>query len=195
MDRRDLLKASLVAIPATVTASSAFADTGSSNNMPSTGGQDHPLLLQPNAQIKETAKANKMMIQNVFDAVLNGSRNAFRDATHDSLVMQVMGDSSWSITVCGKAKVFDIYFGYVNSRLSARNPLKILRLLADDDWVVMEATGDMVALDGRPYRNSYCLHYRIKRSQIVEMREYMDTVMCENHLGPFPVDLKEFLEK
>jgi uncharacterized protein len=35
------------------------------------------------------------------------------------------------------------------------------RFLADEDWVVVEAKGDMVAVDGRPYQNDYCLHYRI----------------------------------
>ena len=140
------------------------------------------------------AKSNKLMMQGIFEAVGRGDRKAYLDAMHEDLVMQVMGSSSWSQTVRGKAKVFEVFFGHVSSRLSARNPTKPFRFLADEDWVVVEAKGDMVAVDGRPYRNDYCLHYRIADGKIVEMKEYMDTVLCEDRLGPFPDELKARLQ-
>jgi uncharacterized protein len=126
------------------------------------------------------AQANKRMIQRIFEAAARGDRAAYVNAWHDDIIMQVMGASSWSQTVRGKAKVRDAFFGYVSSRLSARHPTKINRFLADDDWVIVEGKGDMVALDGRPYQNDYCL--------------YMDTVLCEDRLGPFPADLKARLQ-
>ena len=136
------------------------------------------------------ANSNKLMMQRIFEAIGRGDRKAYTDALHDDLVMQVMGASSWSQTVRGKAKVLDVFFGHVQSRLSARNPTKPFRFLADDDWVVVEAKGDMIAVDGRPYQNDYCLHYRIADGKIVEMKEYMDTVLCEDRLGRFPDELK-----
>jgi uncharacterized protein len=142
-----------------------------------------------------TAEANKRMMQSIFEAVGRGDRAAYVDAMHDDLVMQVMGSSSWSQKVRGKARVLDVFFGHVSSRLSARNPTKPFRFLADEDWVVMEAKGDMVALDGRPYRNDYCLHYRLADGKIVKMKEYMDTALCEDRLGVFPVELKARLQQ
>jgi uncharacterized protein len=142
-----------------------------------------------------TAQANKRMMQDIFGAVARGDRTAYVNAMHDDLVMHVAGSSSWAITVRGKAKILDVYFDHVASRLSARNPTKPIRFLADDDWVVVEAKGDMVATDGRPYQNDYCLHYRIVDGRIVEMREYMDTALCQDRLGPFPADLKAQLQK
>jgi ketosteroid isomerase-like protein len=139
-------------------------------------------------------KNNKLMMQGIFEAVARGDRTAYRDALHDDLVMQVMGSSSWSQTVRGKAKVLDVFFGHVLSRLSARHPTRPLRFLADEDWVVVEAKGDMIAVDGRPYQNDYCLHYRIADGKIVEMKEYMDTVLCEDRLGSFPDELKARLQ-
>jgi hypothetical protein len=53
----------------------------------------------------------------------------------------------------------------------------------------------MVALDGRPYQNDYCIHYRIAGGKIVEMKEYMDTALCEDRLGAFPDDVKAKLRK
>jgi uncharacterized protein len=134
------------------------------------------------------------MMQGIFDAIAKGDRSAYLDAMHEDLVMQVMGASSWSQTVRGKAKVFAVFFPYVQSRLSARHPTRPLRFLADDDWVIVEAMGDMIAADGRPYQNSYCLHYRITEGKIVEMKEYMDTALCEDRLGVFPDELKAQLQ-
>jgi uncharacterized protein len=144
--------------------------------------------------IDMNAKQNKLMMQGIFEAVGRGDRKAYVDAMHDDLVMRVMGSSSWAITVRGKARVLDEYFGYVQSRLQARNPTKPLRIIADDDWVIVEAKGDMVATDGRPYQNDYCLHYRVADGKIVEMKEYMDTSLCEDRLGRFPDELKARLQ-
>jgi uncharacterized protein len=141
-----------------------------------------------------SAEHNKKMMQNIFEAIANGDRTAYYNALHDDLVMHVMGSSSWSQTVRGKAKVLDVFFGHVSSRLRHRNPTKPFRFLADGDWVVIEAKGDMTALDGRPYQNDYCLHYRIADGKIVEMKEYMDTILCEDRLGPFPAELKARLQ-
>jgi uncharacterized protein len=141
-----------------------------------------------------SASTNKRMMQDIFAAIARGDRSVYQDALHDDLVMQVMGSSSWSQTVRGKAKVLDMFFGHVSARLSARGPTVPLRFLADEDWVMIEAKGDMTALDGRPYQNSYCLHYRIADGKIVEMKEYMDTALCEDRLGPFPDELKQRLQ-
>jgi uncharacterized protein len=136
------------------------------------------------------AVSNKLMVKSIFEAIARGERTAFSDAAHDDLIMHVMGESSWSITVKGKTKILVDYFGYVRTRLTGRNAIKPICFFADDDWVIMEAKGEMVALDGRPYQNCYCLHYRIENSKIIEMKEYMDTVLCEDRLGLFPCDLK-----
>jgi uncharacterized protein len=142
-----------------------------------------------------SAHDNKRMMQQIFEAAAQGDRTAYVDAWHDDIVMQVMGSSSWSQTVRGKAKVRDVFFGFVSSRLSARHPTKLHRFIADEDWVIVEGTGDMVALDGRPYQNNYSLHYRIADGKIVEMKEYMDTVLCEDRLGVFPAELKTRLQQ
>jgi ketosteroid isomerase-like protein len=140
------------------------------------------------------AKQNKLMMEGIFEAVGRGDRSAYEDALHDDVVMQVMGSSSWSQTVRGKANVLDVFFRHVSSRLSRRNPTKPFRFLADEDWVVIEAKGDMIAVDGRPYQNDYCLLYRIADDKIVEMKEYMDTILCEDRLGQFPEELKARLQ-
>ena len=52
----------------------------------------------------------------------------------------------------------------------------------------------MIAVDGRPYQNDYCLHYGSADGRIVEMKEYMDTILCVDRLGQFPEELKARLQ-
>jgi ketosteroid isomerase-like protein len=60
------------------------------------------------------------------------------------------------------------------------------RFIADDDWVVVEARGDLMTKAGERYDNHYCLIYRIEDGKIREIREYQDSTLCERVLGPFP---------
>jgi uncharacterized protein len=78
----------------------------------------------------------------------------------------------------------DLY-GYVASLLKQRRTVPV-RFIADDEWVAVEARGDMVTHAGERYDNHYCLIYRIENGKIHEIREYQDSTLCERVLGPFP---------
>ena len=43
-----------------------------------------------------SAKANKLLVQGIFEALGRGDRTVFLDALHDDLVMQVMGSMTHS---------------------------------------------------------------------------------------------------
>jgi len=49
------------------------------------------------------------------------------------------------------------------------------RFIADGEWVAVEARGDSVTKTGVPYRNEYCMVFRIVGGQIAEVTEYNDT--------------------
>jgi ketosteroid isomerase-like protein len=85
----------------------------------------------------------------------------------------------------GKEKIAEIYSN-VRSRLTERGKAHAFHFLADDDWVMVEARGDMVTTSGAPYQNQYCLLYRLDDDLIVEVKEYQDTSLCERLLGPYP---------
>jgi hypothetical protein len=44
----------------------------------------------------------------------------------------------------------------------------------------------MVTKAGVRYDNDYCLIYRLANGKIVEIREYLDSALCERVLGKFP---------
>jgi ketosteroid isomerase-like protein len=136
-----------------------------------------------------SAADNKKLMQTIFAGVATGDRSLFVDALADDVTMTVTGQYSWSQTFHGKESVLRDLYGYVASLLKQRLTVPF-RLIADDEWVVVEARGDMVTHAGERYDNHYCLIYRIENGKIREIREYQDSTLCERVLGPFPQERK-----
>jgi uncharacterized protein len=135
-----------------------------------------------------SAAENKKLMQEIFAAASRGERTAYVDRFADDVTMTVTGQYSWSRTFRGKESVMRDLYGYVASRVQDGRRTIPLRVLADDDWVVVEARGEMVTKQGERYDNQYCLMYRLRDGMIVEIREYQDSTLCERVLGPYPAD-------
>jgi ketosteroid isomerase-like protein len=58
------------------------------------------------------------------------------------------------------------------------------RILADDDYVVVQCHGDATTVSGERYANSYCFVIRMADGQLRELTEYMDTALVERVLQP-----------
>lgn len=136
-----------------------------------------------------SAAANKKLLETIFAGAAAGDRTLFVDALADDVTMTVTGQYSWSQTFHGKESVLRDLYGYVASLLKHRRTVP-LRIIADDEWVAVEARGDMVTHAGERYDNHYCLIYRIADGKIREIREYNDSILCERVLGPFPRERK-----
>ncbi|MDY7101618.1 MAG: nuclear transport factor 2 family protein [Actinomycetota bacterium] len=133
-----------------------------------------------------SAATNKALVREIFEGVARGDTRGFVDALADDVTMTITGDISWSRTFRGKEEVLRDLYGLVRARLDGPNLTTAERILADDDWVVVEARGHMRTTDGIAYENEYCLMYRLAEGRIVEMREYQDTAMVERVFGPYP---------
>jgi ketosteroid isomerase-like protein len=138
-----------------------------------------------------SAADNKKLMENIFARIREGDRSLFVESLADEVTMTVTGQYSWSQTFRGKEAVLRDLFGYVRSLLAEQGRTRAFRFIADDDWVVVEARGDMLTKSGERYDNHYCLIYRIADGRIREIREYQDSTLCERVLGPFPADRKQ----
>src|SRR3954451_14300136 len=100
--------------------------------------------------------------------------------------MRETGKNSWSRTFHGKPSLLRDLYGYLNTLLAPGRRTVPLRFIADDDHVAVEARGEMVTRAGLAYENEYCLVYRLRDGKIVEIREYLDSALCEAVLGKYP---------
>jgi uncharacterized protein len=133
-----------------------------------------------------SAAENKKLMEGIFAKVAAGDRELFVDSLADDVTMTVTGQYSWSQTFRGKPALLGGLYGHLRTLLVEPRRTIPLRFIADGDFVVVEAKGDMVTKAGVRYDNDYCLIYRLADGKIVEIREYQDSTLCERVLGKFP---------
>jgi ketosteroid isomerase-like protein len=133
-----------------------------------------------------SSEANKKLMQEIFADIAHGNGALFGATLADNVVMRVTGQYSWSRTFLGKDAVLRDLYGYVRRRVEPGAKTLALNFIAEGDFVVVEARGDMTSKQGGKYDNEYCLIYRLHNGKIVEMREYCDSLLCEQRLGVFP---------
>jgi ketosteroid isomerase-like protein len=61
--------------------------------------------------------------------------------------------------------------------------LDLIRCVNDGDWVVVEAQGDGVTVDGARYDSPYVFLFETRDGLIVSLREYSDTRLAEEVLA------------
>jgi ketosteroid isomerase-like protein len=133
-----------------------------------------------------SAGDNKKLMEKLFAGVAAGERELFIETIADDVTMCVTGQYSWSQTFKGKASLLRDLYGHLRTLLVEPRRTNAFRFIADGDYVVVEAKGDMVTKEGVRYDNDYCLIYRLVNGKIVEIREYQDSTLCERVLGKFP---------
>ncbi|WP_375776472.1 nuclear transport factor 2 family protein [Bradyrhizobium sp. ma5] len=138
-----------------------------------------------------SAADNKKLVQEIF-AIAGDPDPAVREKSllvanlADDAIWTVTGQYSWSHTFTGKQSIMNDLHGHVRSRLVERGRTIAHRFIADGDIVAVEAKGNNLTKEGQRYDNDYCLVFRFDGGRIKEIREYCDSVLTEEALGPFP---------
>lgn len=130
--------------------------------------------------------ANVALMRTIFEDIADGNPLRYVEALDDDVTMTITGEFSWSRTFTGKESVLRDLYGYVGSKIAGPNRSHPHHFIGGGDWVVIETRGDNTLHDGTPYRNHYCILYRLDAGRIVEIREYQDSAMVEQVLGPYP---------
>lgn len=131
---------------------------------------------------------NRKLMAEIYGRLAKGDGSLFVQHLADDAVFVMTGRNTWSGERRGKENILRFFREIVGARAPGDRRTIPTRVLADEDWVVIEAIGEMTSKDGVPYRNDYCLMFRLKDGQIVEMKEYLDTAYLEKVLGPLPDD-------
>lgn len=72
----------------------------------------------------------------------------------------------------------------LGAQLANRTTVVARRMMADGDFVVVEANGRNTTRTGKDYSNTYCFVIRLADGLIREVTEYMDTALVERALEP-----------
>lgn len=133
-----------------------------------------------------TAIDNRQLMQEIFDKLAIGDGSLFVAHLDDNVEMRVTGRNSWSQTFRSKEQLIKNLYRYVYSLTNEPRTTTAVNIVAGDDHVVVEARGAMSRKDGVRYDNEYCMVFKLRDGKIVELREYLDSALCENVLGAYP---------
>ena len=130
------------------------------------------------------AAENKALMQDVFTELASGNGGPFVDSLGDDIRWRIIGSTEWSGTWEGKSSVQKGLLEPLFAQFATRYRNTAIRLIAEDDYVVIECRGDVTTKDGRPYRNTYCYVCRLEGGKVRELTEYCDTELLTKALSP-----------
>jgi uncharacterized protein (TIGR02246 family) len=129
---------------------------------------------------------NKALVKRIMEARARRDPEPFRAAMAEDFVWRIMGSSAWSGTYSGKAEIVERLLRPLYAQFTAPSSITATRILADDDYVVVQCEGDATTLSGEQYANSYCFVIRVENGKLRELTEYMDTALVDRVLQPPP---------
>ena len=130
-----------------------------------------------------SAADNRKLMQEIFAGLADRNGTLFNEFMADDFRWINIGSNKWSGTFEGKEAVLRDLLGPLRATLMERTRTLAHRFFADGDYVIVEARGDNVTREGKPYNNEYCFVFRLADGKITEVKEYADTALVEAVLG------------
>lgn len=126
---------------------------------------------------------NKKLVEQIFAGLAESDAHLFVVSMADDFRWTVTGATRWSRTYEGKQAVIGELFSVLSSKMAG--PIRTVadRILADGDYVVVEAHGSNTTKSGKPYNNRYCFVFRLTGGKLKEVTEYLDTELVTAALG------------
>lgn len=122
-----------------------------------------------------TTAENRRLMQQVFAELAKGNSQALVEVLADDVVWHVTGTTKFSRAYQGKAALLNELVGPLFSQFADQYTMVADRVIADDNYVVVECRGKVTTKSGLPYNNKYCFVFRMEDRKIKEVTEYMDT--------------------
>lgn len=122
-----------------------------------------------------SATENKQLLQQIFAGLAENNARLFVASMAEDFRWTVTGTTKWSRTYSGKKAVLGELFAVLSSKMAG--PIRTLpdRIIAEGDYVVVQAHGDNVTKSGKAYNNRYCFVFRVADGKLKEVTEYLDT--------------------
>jgi len=126
---------------------------------------------------------NKQVVQAFYDAGARGDMDACFALLAEDIIWINIGSTKFSGTYTGKQALIEQLLGPIFGQLKAGISSTIENMIAEADLVVAQTTGNAETQDGKPYNNTYCQVFRIRKGKIAEVKEYFDTELVSAVFG------------
>ncbi len=129
-----------------------------------------------------SAAENKRLFQAIFAGLSVGDGKLFIDSLADDFCWTITGTTAWSKTYRGKQAVRGELLRPLFAQFADQYTNQLRRIIAEDDFVVVEFQGRVTTKSGKPYNNTYCWICRVADGKLKELTEYLDTALVDHAL-------------
>ncbi|MGH7778434.1 MAG: nuclear transport factor 2 family protein [Candidatus Binataceae bacterium] len=126
---------------------------------------------------------NKETIRKMFIELGNGNAAAFLGAMADDVQFTLIGTTKFSGVFKGKQELAGKLLGPLGAALDGGLVITPDNLIADGDFVAMQARGKSIGKNGKRYDNTYCQVFKFSGGKIKEVTEYLDTELVTSVFG------------
>jgi ketosteroid isomerase-like protein len=130
-----------------------------------------------------SATENKEIIRNMFAELSKGNGQAFLDRMADGVRFTIIGNTRFSGTFNGKQEFIEKVLRPLSAELEGGLTITPENLIAEGDYVVMQARGNSRTKAGGTYNNTYCQVFRLANGKVQEVTEYLDTELVTKAFG------------
>jgi ketosteroid isomerase-like protein len=127
--------------------------------------------------------SNRARVEHMFAETAKGNGLPFLESFSEDASWTLFGTTGWSKTYRGKASILSDLIGPLLRVLATPLRTRAHRIIAEGDMVVVEARGQNVTRDGKPYENDYCYVFEFRDGDVIALREYADTELFRTALG------------
>lgn len=131
-------------------------------------------------------EANKAILEQAFAETAKGNGRPFVAMMADDVEWTIIGTTSWSRTFVGKQAVIQELLAPLSANFDGPNIVKAERLIAEGDFVVVEARNHSRTKRGDAYANRYSWTFRFAGGKVDQITEYADTDLFKRVLDPLP---------
>jgi ketosteroid isomerase-like protein len=129
------------------------------------------------------AAENKEVIRNMFTELSKGNADAFMGGLADNIRFTIIGTTKFSGTFNGKQEFINKVLAPLGAQLEGGLTMTIDNLIADGDYVAIQARGKSNTKSGGTYNNTYCQVFRLANGKVQEATEYLDTEVVTKSFG------------
>lgn len=129
------------------------------------------------------AAENKQFIANMFAELSKGNSEAFLNALADDVRFTIIGSTKYSGTFNGKQDLIARLLAPLAAQVEGAMSITPDNLIADGDFVAMQARGKALSKNGERYDNTYCHVFRLAGGKVKEVTEYLDTELVTRAFG------------
>jgi len=119
---------------------------------------------------------NKRIVREILEEIGRGNLEKFRGRMADDIRYTIAGSSPFSGTHT-REQWWNEVVKPLGEKLDGSIRIELKNIIADDDLVFTQSQGAAKTKDGRPYNHLYGHLWRLKDGRIVEIIEWLDTVL------------------